>query len=106
MDLSCGKGCEGFVLSKAKRFEIRGTANGSVPSLEGRSAEYVPWIHKRMINPNTLVRGASRDVSCDTATVIEEEKRRICSLGVLHLWSIGVFTCASARRRGSFRSKD
>ena len=55
-----------------------------------------------MINPSALVRGASRDVSYKIATVIEDEQRRIHSLGVLHLWSIGVFTCVSAKRRGSF----
>ena len=102
MDLSCGKGCEGFVLSKTKHFEIRGTANGSVPCLEGRGAEYVSWIRKRVVNPSALVRGASRNVPCDIATVIEDERRRFRSLGVLHLWLTGVFTCASARRRGSF----
>ena len=61
MDLGYGKGCEGFDLSKAKRFEIRGTANGSVPCLEGRAAEHVSWTCKRVINPRALVRGASRD---------------------------------------------
>ena len=68
VDLSCGKRSEGFVLSKAKRFEIKGTANGSVPCLESRAAEYVPWIRKRVINVSALVQGASRDVSCDIAT--------------------------------------
>ena len=70
------------------------------------TTEYVSGIHKRVINPNALVRGASRDVSCNIATVIKDERRRICSLGVLHLWLIGVFTCASARRRGSLLSKE
>ena len=101
MDLRCGKGCQDFVLSKAKRFEIRGTADGSVPCLEGRVAEYVSWIRKRVINPRALVWGASRNVSCDMATVIEDERRRFRYLGVLHLWLTGVFTCALARRRGS-----
>ena len=71
VDLGCGKGCEGFVLSKAKGFKIRGTADGSVPCLERRAAEYVSWIRKRVINPSALVRGASRNVSCDIATMIE-----------------------------------
>ena len=101
MDLSCGKGCQGFVLSKAKRFEIRGKADGSIPCLEERAAEHVSWIRKRVINPRALVRGASRNVSCDIATVIEDERRRFRHLGVLHLWLTGVFTCALARRRGS-----
>ena len=102
MDLSCGKGCEGFVLSKAKRFEIRGTADGLILCLERRAAEHVSWIRKRVINPSALVRGASRNVSCDIATVIEDERRRFRSLGVLHLWLTGVFIYASTRRRGSF----
>ena len=71
MDLGRGKGCEGFVLSKAKGFKIRGTPDGSVPCLERRVAEYVSWIRKRVINPSALVRGASRNVSCDIATMIE-----------------------------------
>ena len=70
-----------------------------------RTAEHVSWIRKRVINTSALVRGASRDVSYDIATVIEGERRRIRSLGVLHLWSTGVFTCASARRRGNFLSE-
>ena len=102
VDLSCGKGCEGFVLSKAKRFEIRGTANGSEPCLEGRAAQYVSWIRKSVINPSALGLGAGRDVSCDIAILNEDERRRIHYLGVLHLWSIGVFTCTSAKRGGSF----
>ena len=102
MDLSCGKGCEGFVLSKANRFEIRGTANGSIPCSEGRAAEHVFWICKRVINPSALVWGASGDVFCDIAAMIEDKRRPIHSLGVLHLWLTGVFTCVSARRRGSF----
>ena len=101
MDLSCGKGCEGFVLSKAKRFEIRGTADGSVPCLERRAAEHVSWIRKRVINPRALVRGASRNVSCDIATVIEDEQRRFRYLRVLHLRLTAVFTCTLARRQGS-----
>ena len=85
VDLSCGKGCQGFVLSKAKRFEIRGTADGPVPCLERRATEHISWIRKRVINPSALVRGASRGVSCDIATVIEDERRRFRSLGVLDL---------------------
>ena len=76
MDLSCGKGCEVIVLSKGKRFEIRGTTNGSVPCLERRAAEHVSWIRKRVINPKAFVRGANRDVSCDIAIVIEDERRQ------------------------------
>ena len=98
MDLSCGKGFEGFVLSKGKRFEIREKTNGSAPCLERRAAEHVAWIRKRVINPRALIRGASRDVSCDIATVIEDERRRIRSLVVLHMWLTGFFTCASAMR--------
>ena len=54
-----------------------------------------------MINPRALVRGASRNVSCDIATVIEDERRWFRYLGVLHQGLTGVFTCALARRRGS-----
>ena len=95
------EGLSRFRAFQGKAFRDQRTADGSVPYWERRAAEHVSWIRKRVVNPSALVRCANRNVSCDIATVIEDERRRFRYLGVLHLWLTGVFTCALARRQGS-----
>ena len=104
------------MLSSAKHSEIRRTADSLVPAWrreEELLSTFLGLANEWLIDPSTIVRGASRVVSCDIATVTEGEHSggfvlweiSICSSGEDDFVVVGVFTCASAKQLCSFLSE-